>query len=90
MVKGLIVLCFVLTGCVNTSKFIELEHISSLKDGKPFNDNKETSTDLLMGGYRYKSNGWTTSIAIGVETSNDLEGTNPRAKITIGKEWQSK
>ena len=90
MVKGLIVLCFDLTGCVNTSKFIELEHISSLKDGKPFNDNKETSTDLLMGGYRYKSNGWTTSIAIGVETSNDLEGTNPRAKITIGKEWESK
>ena len=89
MVKGLIVL-FVLTGCANTSKFVELEHISSLKDGKPFNDNRETSTDLLMGGYRYRSHGWTASIAIGIETSNDLEGTNPQAKIIIGKEWESK
>jgi|TARA_R110000787_G_scaffold113724_1_gene223001 hypothetical protein len=89
VVKGLIVL-FLLTGCANTSKFIELEHISSLKDGEPFNENQESSVDLLMGGYRYRSNGWTASIAIGIETSNDLEGTNPRARIIIGKEWESK
>lgn len=40
------------------SGVIGVEHISSIFDGRPFNDNRELSTDFLYGGIRYKQQGW--------------------------------
>ena len=82
---------FLFIGCANSYYFVELEHISSLQEGKPFNDNPETSADILFTGYRYRNiNGIYIDVGVGYETSNDLEGTNPYGKIKVGKEWSAK
>ena len=91
MKKISILLSCCLLGCANSYYFVELEHISSIQEGNPFNDNPETSTDILFAGYRYRNiNGIYIDVGAGYETSNDLEGTNPYGKIKIGKEWSAK
>jgi len=79
-------------GCTHTYTFVEYEHISSVTQGQPFNDNRETSADVLYTGYRFKNDeGLYLDIGLGVETvTDDLEGKDPYAKIKIGKEWKKK
>ena len=92
MKNSMILLSLLIIGCAQTYTFVEYEHISSVTQGKPFNDNRETSADVLYAGYRFKSNnGLYVDLGLGVETvTDDLEGEDPYAKIKIGKEWRKK
>lgn len=40
------------------SAAIGIEHISSVRDGVPFNNRLETSVDMVYGGLRYRYGDW--------------------------------
>ena len=46
------------------SAVLGVEHISSVFDGKPFNDRPELSTDFLYGGIRWKDDDWRVDIML--------------------------
>ena len=53
-----------------------VEHISSLFDGRPFNDNKELSTDFVYAGIRYKHNGWRVDTLLSANLNSIGRSTN--------------
>ena len=40
------------------SAAVGIEHISSVRDGRPFNSRPETSVDMVYGGLRYRYGDW--------------------------------
>lgn len=83
-----LVLFMLCSGCNTTgSLYGEVEHISSIPNGNPFNDRKETSADVLWTGIKltYPS-GWYIDGAVGIDTSGEFEGRNPYGKFKVGKE----
>ena len=77
---------FLSISCSNLYTFYEYEHISSIPNGRPFNNLKETSVDLLFSGLRYRENGWVIDGGIGVQTSSGLQGRDPFGRIRVGRE----
>lgn len=63
----------------------EFEHVSSIPNGNPFNDRKETSVDALWTGIRVEKDGWYADGAVGVDVSSEYEGRNPFGRIKLGK-----
>ena len=64
----------------------EVEHISSIPNGTPFNSLGETSTDIVWTGLRVEKDSWYVDGAVGYETSSEFEGRNPFGRIKIGKD----
>ena len=64
----------------------EVEHISSIPNGTPFNTLEETSTDIVWTGMRVEKDSWYIDGAVGYETSSEFEGRNPYGRIKIGKD----
>ena len=79
----LISILLLLQGC---TLYGELEHISSIPNGTPFNNLNETSTDIIWTGLKIEKNTWYVDGAVGYETSSEFEGRNPYGRIKIGKE----
>ena len=79
----LISILLLLQGC---TLYGELEHISSIPNGTPFNNLDETSTDIIWAGLKIENNTWYVDGAIGYETSSEFEGRNPYGRIKVGKE----
>lgn len=80
---------FLISSC---TWYAEIEHISSIPNGNPFNNREETSVDAVWTGLRAERDGWYIDAAIGVDTSGDFEGRNPYGKFKLGKEikkWHS-
>jgi len=80
--KILILAAFLTSGC---TWYGEIEHVSSLPNGTPFNNRDETSVDALWTGIRIEKNGWYIDGAVGVDTSNEYEGRNPYGRAKFGK-----
>jgi len=78
-----ILAAILLPGC---TWYGEFEHVSSIPDGNPFNDRKETSVDALWTGIRAERDGWYVDGAVGVDISNDYEGSNPYGRFKLGKD----
>tara|TARA_R110002020_G_scaffold65744_1_gene173369 strand:+ start:14039 stop:14317 length:279 start_codon:yes stop_codon:yes gene_type:complete len=64
----------------------EFEHVSSIPNGNPFNDRKETSVDAIWTGIKVEKNGWYVDSAVGWDTSGEYEGRNPYGRFKVGKE----
>lgn len=75
-----------LSGC---TWYGEVEHISSIPNGTPFNSLGETSTDIVWTGLKIENNTWYVDGAVGYETSSEFEGRNPYGRIKIGKEFKT-
>ena len=69
--------------------YAEIEHVSSIPNGNPFNNREETSVDAIWTGLKSEKNGWYVDAAIGIDTSGDFEGRNPYGKVKIGKELKT-
>ena len=67
----------------------EFEHISSIPNGTPFNSRGETSTDIVWTGIEVKKDGWSADVAVGYETSSELEGRNPYGRIKVRKDLKT-
>ena len=67
----------------------EFEHISSIPNGTPFNSRNETSTDIIWTGIKVEENGWCADVAVGYETSSELDGRNPYGRIKISKDLKT-
>lgn len=67
----------------------EFEHISSIPNGTPFNSLGETSTDIVWTGIEVEKNGWSADVAVGYETSSELEGRNPYGRIKVRKDLKT-
>ena len=78
MKKIALALLLLAQGC---TLYGEFEHISSIPNGTPFNSRSETSTDLIWTGIEVEKNGWSADVAVGYETSSELEGRNPYGRI---------
>ena len=51
----ILVLFMLCSGCNTTgSWYAEVEHISSIPNGNPFNDRQETSVDVLWTGVKFE------------------------------------
>ena len=75
------------SGCSSTKiLYAEVEHLSSIPNGNPFNNREETSVDAVWTGLRSEKNGWYVDAAIGIDTSGDFDGRNPYGKFKVGKE----
>ena len=84
MTKKLAVALLLFTqGC---TLYGEFEHISSIPNGTPFNSRGETSTDLVWAGIEVEKDGWSADVAVGYETSSELEGRNPYGRIKVRKD----
>ena len=70
----------------NFYSIIALEHISSIPDGKPFNNRHETAADMIQIGIRYKQKGWKFDALIGAEVNSSFRGDNPIFILRIEKE----
>ena len=70
----------------NFYSIIALEHISSIPDGRPFNNRHETAADMIQIGIRYKQKGWKFDALIGAEVNNSFRGDNPIFILRIEKE----
>ena len=70
----------------NFYSVIALEHISSIPDGRPFNNRHETAADMIQIGIRYKQKGWKFDALIGAEVNNSFRGDNPIFILRIEKE----
>ena len=81
-IQIVILVALLLPGC---TWYGEIEHVSSLPNGTPFNNRKETSVDALWTGIRIEKNGWYVDGAVGVDTSNEYEGRNPYGRAKLGK-----
>lgn len=67
----------------------EVEHISSVRNGTPFNDREETSADVIWTGIRAERDGWYVDGAIGKDVSSELQGRDPYARFIVGKEFKT-
>ena len=88
--KNLVLLLAIIisSGC---TWYAEFEHVSSIPNGNPFNDRKETSVDAIWSGIRAEKDGWYIDSAVGWDTSSEYEGRNPYGRFKVGKEiktWQ--
>ncbi|MDA9842989.1 hypothetical protein N9C44_00805 [bacterium] len=70
----------------NFYSIMGMEHISSIQDGKPFNNRIETNADILWMGIRYKHNAWHIDVAIASEVNSMFAGSNPHAMFRIERE----
>ena len=70
----------------NFYSIIALEHISSIPDGRPFNNRHETAADMIQIGIRYKQTGWKFDALIGAEVNSSFRGDNPIFILRIEKE----
>lgn len=82
MIRFIFIL-FLLQGC---TWYGEVEHISSIPNGRPFNSLEETATDIVWTGLRVEKDAWYVDGAIGYDVSSELEGRNPHGRIRIGKD----
>ena len=83
MIIRLLAVLLLLQGC---TWYGEIEHISSIPNGTPFNNLEETSTDIIWTGLRIEKDTWYIDGAVGYERSSELEGRNPYGRIKIGKD----
>ena len=65
------------------SAVLGVEHISSVFDGKPFNDKPELQTDFVYGGLRWKDDDWRVDIMI----SNSLNNIGHRKECNNNYVW---
>ena len=70
----------------NFYSIMGMEHISSIQDGKPFNNRIETNADIIWMGIRYKHNAWHIDAAIASEVNSMFAGSNPHAMFRIERE----
>ena len=70
----------------NFYSIVVLEHISSIREGRPFNRRDETAADMIQIGIRYKQTGWKFDALIGAEVNSSFDGNNPIFILRIEKE----
>ena len=76
-----------MAGCNSSGTWYgELEHTSSIPNGRPFNTRQETSADVVWTGLRTTYGAWYIDAAIGADLSGELQGRNPYGRMVIGKE----
>lgn len=77
-------------GCQTHSVWYgEVEHLSSIPNGKPFNSRTETSSDMIWTGIKTTYGAWYIDASIGADLSGELEGRNPYGKFVVGKELKT-
>jgi len=87
MRKLIVIFSLALTGCGMTP-FVEVEHISHLSAGAPFNDKTEDALDHAKLGVRLRKGNFYTEAAIGYRLRDGgFYGPDDTFSFKTGYEW---